>query len=408
MSELSLRDATDDDLAELASMAHRAFRLGDDPSWLPYFRDNPHARQGHSAMVFVNGVHAGNATALDLRMAIRGCDLRVAGIAAVATAPEFRRRGVGRAALRSLLQRAREERTPWSMLFGISLAYYRGVGFGLAELGTLLTARGAAFRASPARRAVRPCLRERDEGAVRALYERARRGTTGQLVRGDYWWRERVFRPGTEAVVVEEGGAITGYALFAVPKEPGYPQQRVSVSEMRAETPFAWRALFGWADTLRDQFNQVLHLTAPSRVLAFLGEHEVRHAPPEWSAVTDPFGLACTGAMARVTHLDAALAAHPYAGPSARARLRVLDPLDGEPQSIDLIAEGDALRAEPSRAGDERLTIPIDALSTVMLGATRAKMLYEMGMVEGGVGEAEALDALFAPAEVHLGQRNHF
>ncbi|MFO0627521.1 MAG: GNAT family N-acetyltransferase [Polyangiales bacterium] len=408
MQGLRTRDATPDDLDAVTTIAHRAFRMGDGSGWGPYFRDNPHVHAGHTVMAFVGDDHAGNATALDLTMSIRGRDLRVAGIAAVATAPEFRRQGVGQAMLGALLRRAREAGTPWSMLHGISLGFYRKLGFGLAELDVLVIARSGQFPASPTHRAVRPWDRARDEPAVRAIYERLREGTTGQLARSDYWWSARVLRPGTEGVVVREGEAVTGYALFNVPEEPEYPQQRLILTELRALTPFAWRALLGWADTLRDQFVEVRILTAPSTAMTLLREHGVREVDPDAMTTADPFGYACAGVMARVVDLAAAASAHPHDGPSRRVPLRVHDPLDEAPRDVDLIAEGDALRVEDSPSGGDRLVLPIDALSTVMLGAARADTLHTVGLIDGPRAHARALDALFPPTEPHLGPRNHF
>lgn len=54
------------------------------------------------------------------------------------------------------------------------------------------------------------------------------------------------------------------------------------------------------------------------------------------------------------------------------------------------------------------LEIPVDALSTVILGASRAETLRALGFVEGAEDHAGDLDAIFPPAEVHLGARNHF
>lgn len=407
MSDVTIRDASEGDTEAVAAMAHRAFRIGDGTGWLPMLRDSPNVREGHTVMSHVRGVHAGNATALALEMSIRGVDLPIAGIAAVATRPEHRRRGVAQAMLRALLLRAREARTPWAMLHGISLGFYRKLGFGLAEQDVLILARGA-FPRSAMHREVRPWERADDEPAMRALYERLRAGTTGQLVRGDYWWSARVFRAGTDAVVVTEGDRLTGYALFDVPSDPEYPQQRVHLTELRAETPHAHRALFAWADTLRDQFNEVRLLTSPSMALALVREHGVREVAPEWSCSADPFGVACAGAMARVVDLSAALAVHPWEGSSARASLTVIDPLDDAPQDLDLIAEGASIRVEPSRAGGVRLQTPIDALSTVVLGATRAATLHALGFIDGDAATARTLDRMFPPTEVHLGQRNHF
>jgi predicted acetyltransferase len=408
MSGIHLRDATDDDADALAAMAHQAFRFGDGASWGPYFRDNPHVRSGHTAMAFFGDDHAGNATALDLTMSVRGADVSVAGIAAVATSPGFRRRGVGQALLRALIQGARAKGTAWAMLHGISLAFYRRAGFGLAELDVLHIARGAAFAPSPTHTAVRPWVRAGDEAAVRDLYERLRAGTTGQLVRGDYWWSARVLRAGAEVVVAREGDAITGYAIYGVPEEPEYPQQRVVVSELRGSTPFAWRALFGWLDTLRDQYVEVRMLCAPSAALAMLREHGAREVDADLGSSADPFGIACAGVMARVVDLAAAVSSHRYEGPSRRVPLRVRDPLDDAPRDVDLVAEGGTVRVETHAGESDRLDLPVDALSTVILGATRAASLHAMGFVEGPGSFARDLDAMFPPTEPYLGPRNHF
>lgn len=408
MSQPTVRDARESDLDDLAAMAHRAFRFGDGASWGPYFRENPHVRGGRSVMVHVDGRHAGNATAVDLTMSLRGRDQRIAGIAAVSTAPEYRRRGVGQAALRALLGAAREDRTPWAMLHAISLAFYRRVGFGLVELDTLLALRGAQLPPSALHRSVRPWDRAADEPAARAIYESLREGTTGQIARSDYWWTARVLRTGTEGVVVDEGGEVTGYALFMVPTEPEYPRQRLLITELRARTPHAWRALLGWAASVGDQYVEVQLLTAPSTALAMLHEHGLPDASRSWLTTADPFGVACAGAMARVVDLDAALAGCDPGGASGAVPLRVIDPLDGAPRDVDVIAEGGALRAEASSRGGERLALTVDRLSQVLLGAARARALLAMGFAEGPAPAARALDAMFAPTEVHLGQRNHF
>jgi predicted acetyltransferase len=149
-------------------------------------------------------------------------------------------------------------------------------------------------------------------------------------------------------------------------------------------------------------------LTAPSTAMALLREHGVREVDPDAMTTADPFGYACAGVMARVADLAAAVAAHPHDGPSRAVPLRVVDPLDDAPRDVDLIAEGDALRVESSAQGGERLVLPIDALSTVMLGATRAETLHTVGLLEGPRSHALALDGMFPPTEPHLGPRNHF
>ncbi|MEZ4410698.1 MAG: GNAT family N-acetyltransferase [Polyangiales bacterium] len=176
-NSIEIRWATADDAEALASVDHRAFRIGSDAStWVSYFREHPGVAKGETVMALSRGRHVGNATSLALDMAVCGRDVPCAAWRRWSPAVEHRRQGVADAMLRAGRAVAGAARQPPARLSDVVLRPLRLRP--LRALGRRPRAPLAAL-ASRWRAQVEPAPWAEHEQEIRAVYERLRAGTTG-------------------------------------------------------------------------------------------------------------------------------------------------------------------------------------------------------------------------------------
>src|SRR5262249_38627322 len=319
----------------------------------PPSRGAPRARAPADTVVAEeDGALLGHATALRLSMRWRGRDLAVRGIAAVAVVPEARRRGVAARLLDDIHRRMPARGEPLAPLYPFSVPFYERHGYGVVEWAEILRVPPSALPASPLRRQVRRLDLERDEAAVRALYDAAR--GDGTLARDDYWWRERVLARTAERVGFFDGGALRGYLLYEMPKEPDSPEQRVIVKELVAADGTAQRALLGFVEALGDQVAQVHFTLAPGTGATLATRPALLSADEVHS-----YQAACTvvsGAMARIVDVPGALA---LLGPTAARGRLGLDVTDGRVARYDVDVGPRGVRAVAGSRARERLALPV-------------------------------------------------
>ncbi len=412
-TERLVRPARPGDLAAAAALAERAFRRRPVGStWRAFLGDNPHLGAGDALLALEGGEPVGLLAGLRLKTSLAGDDVAVRGLAAVAVAPERRRAGVAGALVRALLRATYERGEPISLLFAYRLPFYRALGYGLVEARDQLRASPGRLLASPLRANVARFEARKHGRALRALYERTRAGTTGQLKRDEYWWRRRVFaRPLEGAVYLKPGtGEPAGYALYEI-EDRGPGGLHCHVHELRAAGGEATRGLLGFFASLGDQYALVSLAVARDETLALLDEFGLVDAPAAW-AHYDPFALAKAGAMGRIVHLGRALAAHPGSRrelPRAALGLDVDDPVLAE-QSGAYDLELGPRGASLGRGGraTERLALPIDRLAQIYFGAASARTLVRLGVARGSERAAGLLDELFAGPLPFVGTLNGF
>ncbi|HEU4408466.1 MAG TPA: GNAT family N-acetyltransferase [Polyangiaceae bacterium] len=412
-TERLVRAARPGELGAAAALAERAFRSRPVGStWAAYLGDNPHLGPGDLLLALEGAEPVGLAAGLRLRASLAGEDVPVRGLAAVAVAPERRRAGVATALVRAMLRAGHERGEPLSLLFAYRLPFYRALGYGLVEARDQLRAPPGHLLASPLRANVARFEARKHGKALRAIYERARAGTTGQLKRDEHWWRRRVFARALEGAVYLKpgGGEPAGYALYEVDdRAPGGPQCRVL--ELRAASGEAVRGLLGFFASLGDQYALVSLAVARDEALALVDEHGLGDAPPAW-AQYDPFAVTKAGAMGRVVHLARAFAAHPGARRElARGALGLdlEDPVIAEQSGaydLELGPRGAQL-ARGARAA-ERVALSIDRLSQIYFGAASARTLVRLGVARGSERAARLLDELFAGPLPFVGTLNGF
>lgn len=224
------------------------------------------------------------------------------GLAGVATAPDFRRRGIGRRMCRAALEIARERGDVLSALFPFRTSFYRDLGYTLA--GSL-----HRYRFHPSELTTYPgwdrVVRDPEHGLeqARALYARVAADTNGLLERSQRVWGF-LDEPNTYLYLHRnEHGEATGYVVV---KGRGGPPDRATlrVVELVAQDREAYLALLGWLSVQRDQWARVIYDAVP-------GENFMRRlSHPRTHGSGNPRGLwfhsahLLRGPMLRIVNLE--------------------------------------------------------------------------------------------------------
>jgi predicted acetyltransferase len=397
----------------LGQTAYASFREGEPEGWVNYFREHSHRSPEDTLVAVVDGAVAGHATALRLTMSLCGVDVPMRGVAAVAVLPDRRRRGIADRLMRDWMRRLHRRGEALSLLYPFSAPFYRKFGYGTAEWGERLHVAPHQLPASPLGRNVRILDRQRDLAAVRATYERSRAGTTGPLLRSDYWWDVRIMGRVADGVVYVDpaGKRIDGYALYEVPKEPRHPAQHLNVRELAWASPDALRGLLGWFESLGEQY-AMIRLDFPRgqgghllRIPEAVGGAAISHIPTVGGFVT-------SGAMARLVDVAAAFALHPApARNGARGRIGLdLDdpilPAQAKPHDVTFSTRGAAV--EPGASARDRLSLSVDRLAQIYFAGSSARDLLDQGAISGSPRAAELLDRAFAGAPLFFRLTNFF
>lgn len=218
METFTVRHALPTEYAEIADLVARVFSQGDPDSyqqsmhfWIfsrpraPYFD-----YRGHRIAV-LNGRVVAHTVVLPFTLRYGGVTLRVAGVGAVCTHPDYRGKGYASAVLRDALAYMAEQGAHLSLLHSAVENYYEKFGFSPVfprYTFEIDSAQAAALDAS--RHTLRPARLE-DVPALAALYERHWAWRVTFTRSADLWlWRVR--DTGWSVRVVEDAaGQVVGY-----------------------------------------------------------------------------------------------------------------------------------------------------------------------------------------------------
>ncbi len=329
---------------------------------------------------------------------VAGATLPMLGLAAVATAPGARRRGVGRALCRHAIRVGRERGDVVSVLYPFRPAFYRAVGWGL--VGELHTYRFVpdALPVYDEVAGVRPAG-PNDRDAIIACYARVAARSNGPVAREARVWPQHLDAEGIYAFVFADG-EVQGYVLvhFGRSRRPG--GGTLQVRELIAENETARRGLLGWIATQRDQFAVVRYDARPSERLELILSDQ---RPPGFKtarALWYATAIRIRGPMLRVLDVPAALAARSWrsAGSGTALSIEVIDdevPDNHGPWTLTIEDGGAEVRAQ--RSGDvvaARLVVDAPTFAQLYTGELNPGDAARLGLarVEGDV---EALDRAF-------------
>lgn len=343
---------------------------------------------------FVDGRLATTFGAYPFRVRLNGGAVPMAGVTAVATLPEFRRRGLLRQVMTRSFGEQRERGQSIAILWASLGAIYQRYGYGLASTH-------ASYRIDP--RDIRFNDRAPAPGRVRLMdavearphlesaYTDFARPRNLMLHRAPAMWDFRLAPAGRRrpqvGVYFDAAGAARGYVVFALEADPsiGFGRsQRISVSDFAYLDLEAYRGLWDFLaahDLVREvEWQQVPEDDPIPHLLAEPNELRRRTGAAIWMRVTD---------------VEEALRHRPY-GDDGALSVRVADPLcDWNEAVFGIEAAGG--HTEVSRAGGEGdLTVPVAALAVLLAGHRSATQLARAGLVAGDEKALRVADGLFA------------
>ena len=347
-----------------------------------------------------------------LESRVRGDTHRTAGLASVATPPEYRRRGYVRELLAHSLAEYRDHGVRVSVLWPFRYRFYRRYGWDTAN--RIVThecdpavlsfatdaleapAGGGAPDSDPG-----PFHRlEADEYAVlKEAYGAHLERYSLALERDAEWWRHRVFGgsdrdPFVYAYVRD--GQVKGYLVYTI---DGGDERTMAVSELVAVDHEGRLAMLSFCHRHGSQVERV-RLRVPD-------------ATPIREIARDPDEIDTTvseGPMVRIVDVAETLSALSYPDRDATVRLAVEDPLaDWNEGTFTLEASNGTAACtrlgEASADGDADVSLDVAALSQLAVGARSATDLERTGRLEVRDSTVvETLATLFPESDVYLGE----
>lgn len=393
------RPARRTDVETLADLGARAYRVSSIEKRREFYTDHPRFSLRDVRVAELEGQVVASLVLYPLTAWVRGQVVSVTGVGSVAVSPEHRRRGVGESLMKSALREMRQRGSHLSALYAFKGAYYRKLGYGVAEFVHQLAISAANLPASDEARRVRRLMFP-DRPAVQALYERVASQGHFAIARRPEWWSQRLWGYPGDWVVYEgrRRGQIEGYLYYEVETSRGPFKLAVTLGEFVAATPEAHRGLVGHLASLADQVEEIHYATPADNVwLTTLKTAQNLRPGAEIAAFLDTGGVA-TGAMFRITDVKAALEMLPIPS-SARGELaiEVDDPvLAQNARTYRVVARDGRLRVAPYRGlRAPRLHTPVDVLAQLYAGALSPVRAAEAGLVGSSQGAAEIAEGWF-------------
>ena len=211
----------------------------------------------------VGGQRVGGLRQYPLEMYLHGRACSVQGLAAVAVAPEHRRRGMGRQMCREAMLMARRSGAPMSALFPFRADFYASLGYVLT--GELHRYRFATadLPVFPGHERVRPVRDQERMALLPSLYDWLLPRSHGLVTRSRAMWEDRFEGAGMVQGLFSEDGELEGYLLARGVRGRSPERDTLRVQELVARDLDAWRSLLGWLSTQRDQWPRAYYDAVP-------------------------------------------------------------------------------------------------------------------------------------------------
>ncbi len=330
---------------------------------------------------------------------MNGQPMAFGGVSAVATRPDYRRRGLVRRLMTEATAAMRERGQTIAGLWASQAAIYQRYGYSISSYRRRYqvdTADIAFFDGDPGRGDVGWLAAEEAFDAMRAVYVAFVAERTGYLHRSRALWGFGVLEETDASGPVWVGlshdadGAPNGYVVFTLRADrvdnPARGQELV-IRDLAWLDLDAYRSLWTFVAG-HDLAGRVVWADAPIDDPA-----EELFAEPRLLTTRDE-----EGAWFRVVDVEPALAGRGYCGPGHGSIEVVGDELapwnngaysietDGTSTSVERLAAGAAVDA----------TVPVKALGSLFTGMRSARRLRSWGVIEADEDSIDRLDGLFA------------
>ncbi|QLG26240.1 GNAT family N-acetyltransferase [Halorarum halophilum] len=327
----------------------------------------------------------------DFSARIRGAFHPVGGVAAVASPPEHRRRGIVREMLAELHDEFRSDGVAFAALWPFEYSFYRRLGYARVNDYARLTVPPAELEGAvppPDGEFVR--LSADDWERLDGVYAAAATEPLG-LDRTEDWWRYRVFRSWeTDPFVYgwERDGELRGYVVYSVSDDEGEHGRTLVARELVGVDREARGHLLRFCRNHDSQVERV----------RLIGRDDARL----FDRLTDPSAVETEvepGPMFRLVDVSAGLSSLSYPdGVSGEVVLGVTDDhCEWNDGTVELRVDGGSATCEPTDAEPD-VSLDVGALSRLAVGSHTVGRLEELGhatVTSGGGDGLETLEAAF-------------
>ena len=315
-------------------------------------------------------------------------------ISGVTVSPTRRRRGIARAMLEGELRTAAAAGVALAGLTVSEATIYGRYGFAPAAFATdwVIDTRRARWIGPIAAGSLEAVDRERLFAELAAIHDRTRIGRPGDVEGWTGLWRRAAgLAPGDEQRKVrgvvhrELTGAVRGVLAYSIKEaEHDYTQSELSIAQLIADGPDAYRAL--WRFAL--EHDLVSTVRAPLRSV---------DEPLRWM-IADQRGAQVTTSehgWIRVLDVPAALGARSYAAP-AEVTIGVSDDLGFAHGVWNLSVDDEGTPAIESVDTSPDIAMGVAELGSILLGGVRPTTLHAADRIRGSTESVEALERTFA------------
>ncbi|MCL5037058.1 MAG: GNAT family N-acetyltransferase [Chloroflexi bacterium] len=256
---------------------------------------------GSFRIVKINNKTAGCLAVMEMGQWFGGRQVPAAGIIAVATVPEHRRKGAASFLLKNTLEELKERDYPISILFPATLPVYRKAGYERAGSRITYEVNASDIGLFEREAEMLPACPE-DEPEFRSLYLHRAKLTNGNLERHPLLWKKVVTpRDGRPYIyLVRENGVNTGYVIYT----QGSQHTPVDILDMCILTPGAGKRILTFFADHSSMISTVTWTGGPNDVL--------HHLLPELNARISSGGDSNIDWMLRIVDVKGALEARGY------------------------------------------------------------------------------------------------
>jgi predicted acetyltransferase len=334
--------------------------------------------------LFRDGELLGGLMLNDFRMNLRGRIVPALGVSLVAVDLAHKRRHVCKQLMQHVLERAEADGYALTTLYPFRPDFYRRMGFGFGSPVYELDLDPAQFPRSPLGERVR-LLDEDSAREALDLYQRLFRTTSGLFEKRLHELARPLAKGKTSLAAYGGDGGVEGYAMFRFgePEGGNFLRYDLEVLELLYDGPDALQGLLAFLGTQSDQVRRIRLLTHEAGLFHRFDDPTTRSGRL-LPRVNHPVALMGAGVMYRFTDPGEALSligAGPGPDGSAPVELVVEDDFVWEaPRSVAVrAADGKLVYTDAEPEG--RLTMRIDAFSSVVAGSATLAGLAGMGMV---------------------------
>ncbi|MFS0749500.1 enhanced intracellular survival protein Eis [Oceanobacillus sp. 1P07AA] len=317
-----------------------------------------------------------------LEVSVQGKPIKMGGISAVATWPEFRRKGIVRNLLQHALQEMKKEGQVLSYLHPFSIPFYRRFGWEITFDEKEYNIPMHHFKRDwqlDSGRVQR--VHKDDVSIVETIYEKYTNQLNGMLLRDSHWWEHKILsKKKLIAVSYDPQGEPDGYIQYEVKKNI------LEVEELVHLTLASRRRLLHFISNHDSMAKEVKMVVSGSDALPLLLDD------PRFEQKVSPYF------MARIVDVSAFLQQYPFLAPmeNLSIELEITDEfVEANSGKYRLKSNKKQIYVEKeSEEAVSPVSITVQQLASIVLGYKRPVELMELGLIKGEKHQIESLDRI--------------